>query len=134
MDAVKYLTELFRMCTTTLDCDSCPLGIKDRMYCKESRFDEHGMNVDNLEKAVDIVEKWSEEHPIKTRKSEFLKMFPNAKMESNGFPCSPPCNLDTTIPCRAHTCEQCKKEYWLAAAGDEEDQDVKGERRWIQNQ
>lgn len=57
---------------------------------------------------------------IKTRKSEFLKMFPNAKMESNGFPCSPPCNLDTTIPCRAHTCEQCKKEYWLAAAGDEE--------------
>ena len=124
MDAVKYLTELFRMCTTTLDCDSCPLGIKDRMYCKESRFDEHGMNVDNLEKAVDIVEKWSEEHPIKTRKSEFLKMFPNARMGSDGFPNLCLRILDKTIPCRARTCKQCKEEYWLAAAGDgaEEDQ------------
>lgn len=124
MDAVKYLTELLRMCETILDCDSCPLGIKDRMYCKESHFDECDMNVDNLKKAVDIVEKWSEEHPIKTRKSEFLKMFPNAIMGSDGFPNLCPRILDKTIPCRARTCKQCKEEYWLAAAGDgaEEDQ------------
>ena len=123
MDAVKYLTELFRMCTTTLDCDSCPLGIKDRTYCDESRFDEYNMNVDNLKKAVSIVEKWSKEHPIKTRKSEFLKMFPNARMGSDGFPNLCLRILDKTIPCRARTCEQCKKEYWLAAAGDGAEED-----------
>lgn len=124
MDAVKYLTELLRMCETILDCDSCPLGIKDRMYCKESHFDECDMNVDNLKKAVDIVEKWSKEHSVKTRKSEFLKMFPNVRMEDNGFPHLCPHDLDVTIQCRARTCKQCKEEYWLAAAGDgaEEDQ------------
>ena len=124
MDAVKYLTELLRMCGTILDCDSCPLGIEDRTYCDESRFDEYNMNVDNLKKAVSIVEKWSEEHPIKTRKSEFLKMFPNARMGSDGFPNLCPRILDKTIPCRAQTCKQCKEEYWLAVAGDgaEEDQ------------
>jgi hypothetical protein len=123
MDAVKYLTELLRMCTI-LDCDSCPLGIEDRTYCDESHFDECNMNVDNLKKAVAIVEKWSEEHPIKTRKSDFLKMFPNAKMGSNGLPYSSPCNLDATISCQGRTCKQCKEEYWLAAAegGTEEDQ------------
>lgn len=29
------------------------------------------------------VQKWSDEHPIKTRQSEFLKMFPNAKCWHN---------------------------------------------------
>lgn len=122
MDAVKYLTELLRMCETILDCDSCPLGIEDRTYCDESRFDECNMNVDNLKKAVAIVEKWSEEHPIKNRKSEFLKMFPNAKMGIGGFPHLCPHNLDETITCQTQTCKQCKEEYWLAAAEDEEDQ------------
>lgn len=122
MDAVKYLTELFRMCTTTLECYSCPLRIKDRIYCKESHFNERGMSVDNLKKAVAIVEKWSEEHPIKNRKSEFLKMFPNARMGSDGFPNLCLRILDKTITCQTQTCKQCKEEYWLAAAEDEEDQ------------
>lgn len=124
MDAVKYLTELLRMCETIFDCDSCPLGIKDRMYCKESHFDECDMNVDNLKKAVDIVEKWSKEHSVKTRRSEFLKMFPNVRIGSDGFPNLCVRILDKTMPCRAQTCKQCKEEYWLAAAGDgaEEDQ------------
>lgn len=122
MDAVKYLTELLRMCETILDCDSCPLGIEDRTYCDESRFDEYNMNVDNLKKAVAIVEKWSEEHPIKNRKSEFLKMFPNARMGSDGFPNLCLRILDRTITCQTQTCKQCKEEYWLAAAEDEEDQ------------
>lgn len=33
---------------------------------------------------VEQVEQWSKEHPVKTRQSEFLKMYPNAQKASNG--------------------------------------------------
>lgn len=29
---------------------------------------------------MQIVEQWAKDHPVKTRQSEFLKMFPNAQM------------------------------------------------------
>lgn len=117
MDAVKYLKEYERMCRSYgHDCNKC--GI-DKM-----RNGDGCTSIINKypEEAVAIVEKWSEQHPIKTRKSEFLKMFPNAKMESDRFPYSFPCNLDATISCQGRACKQCKEEYWLVAAGDEEDQ------------
>lgn len=119
MDAVKYLKEYERMCRSYgHDCNKC--GI-DKM-----RNGDGCTSIINKypEEAVSIVEKWSKEHPIKTRKSEFLKTFPNARMGSDGFPNLCLRILDKTIPCRARTCKQCKEEYWLAAAGDgaEEDQ------------
>ena len=33
---------------------------------------------------VERVEQWAKEHPVKTRQSEFLKMFPNAQKSLNG--------------------------------------------------
>lgn len=119
MDAVKYLKEYERMCRSYgFDCGECEIN--------KMRNGDGCTSIINKypEEAVSIVEKWSKEHPIKTRKSEFLKMFPNARMGSDGFPNLCLRILDMTIPCQGHTCEQCKKEYWLAAAGDgaEEDQ------------
>ena len=72
------------------------------------------------EEFVAIVEKWSTEHPIKTRQSEFLKMFPNAKISSSGVLAVCPMHIDTEAidTCNLinlnDSCEKCRKEYWLA--------------------
>ena len=39
---------------------------------------------DRAEEAVDAVERWANEHPVKTRQSELLKLFPNAKSDETG--------------------------------------------------
>jgi hypothetical protein len=38
------------------------------------------------EKAVKAVQKWSDEHPPKTFLTEFLKNYPNAKLDDDGAP------------------------------------------------
>lgn len=68
MDAVKFYKAFKRMCDKT-DCRDCLLDQK----CRPSA------NVEP-EEVVELVEEWAKEHPAKTRKSEFLKMFPNAQM------------------------------------------------------
>lgn len=108
MDAVKYLKERKRMCDSYNNmCDGCGFG----KVPKCNRAEE-----DNTEKAVEIVEKWSAEHPIKTRQSEFLKMFPNADIR-NGviFICPRKTNKNsvTSEECDKSTCFECRKKYWL---------------------
>lgn len=38
------------------------------------------------EKAIEIVQKWSNEHPQRTYLSEFLKHYPNAQLNDAGIP------------------------------------------------
>lgn len=61
---------------------------------------------------IQIVQKWSDEHPVKTRQSELLKMFPNLKYEDYiGF-C--PADFDLTMACVQYKdCDACQKEFWL---------------------
>ena len=109
MDAVEYLKEAMRMCDTTKDCEECPF------HNLNATFPCHScpghLDVANPEKAVEIVEKWAAEHPVKTRKSEFLKTFPNANPEDID-----PCNMDTSLAtdgtCGYKRCDDCRKEYW----------------------
>lgn len=115
MDAVKYLKERERMCDSYNNmCDGCGFG----KVPKCNRTEE-----DNPEKAVEIVEKWSSEHPKKTRQSELLKMFPNAELSTDGILTVAPCLVDKTFNrsagnteecCIKNDCIKCRKEYWLA--------------------
>ena len=105
MDAVEYLRVKTRMCDSLKECGDCPLdkiNNTDNINC----FDRH-----YEEEAVAIVEKWSVEHPIKTRQSEFLKMFPNARPEY-----IEPCNMDTSLAtdkrCKNIDCDSCRREFW----------------------
>ena len=75
------------------------------------------------EKVVAIVEKWSAENPVKTRQSEFLKLFPNAEFNTDGILTIAPCLVDKTFNmsagsteecCVKKDCIKCRKEYWLA--------------------
>nr|DAJ00917.1 MAG TPA: hypothetical protein [Caudoviricetes sp.] len=83
MDAVKFLKEKYRMTKEcSIRCTDCPF------YTEKNTT---GLRCGDLqgvypEIAVAIVEKWSEEHPQETRLSQFLKYYPNARLDSDGTP------------------------------------------------
>ena len=72
------------------------------------------------EEAVAIVEQWAKEHPAKTRQSEFLKHYPDARILAHGCLNVCPMNVcsDTGINCNAQPCIECKKAFWLAEVED----------------
>ena len=81
---------------------------------EKMRYTDYRAAGDNVG-AVKFVERWAAEHPIKTRQSEFLKLFPNAQTDSG---CLNACPMDvfgnTGIDCNKQTCYECKKAFWLA--------------------
>lgn len=67
-----------------LKCSGCPLssfnnGSSDMIPC--FAFEKF-----YPEKAIEIVQKWSDEHPPKTYLSEFLKTYPNTLLNDAGLP------------------------------------------------
>lgn len=104
MDAVKFLEELKRMCGNTDSCEDCPIfGMKED-NCMTLTFpcfwDEAEI--------VSAVEKWSAEHPIKTRLMDFLEKFPNAPLYE-GLPKTLPSALGYCRIGRIYTCAECKQ-------------------------
>lgn len=72
------------------------------------------------EEIVAETEKWAAAHPIKTRQSEFLKHYPNARILSHG--CLNACPMDVfsdaDINCNTQPCFECKNAFWLAEVED----------------
>lgn len=117
MDAVEYLKMRRRMCESNpKSCVNCPLSLNNNglaMACNNFEKNHTGQ-------AVTIVEKWAAEHPIKTRQSELMKLFPNLERGPLG-PCSicPQC-FDTRIICPKDVgCVECCREYWLEEIEEE---------------
>lgn len=114
MDAVKFLKEKKRMCDLhihAIGCDFCPLSMHSNETGERCRH--HIFN--NPEKAVSVVEERSAEHPIKTRESEFLKMFPNARLNECGSIAICPRICDASFDfqeCGYKNCPKCEKDYW----------------------
>lgn len=112
MDAVKYLTELHRMCTKSNTCADCPIYKATKRNC--------GMAYSNAEMLaghVEIVEQWAKEHPVETRKSRFLKEFPYASVQRDGTIDICPRYMDKTLECKAWgraemECIECEREFW----------------------
>lgn len=106
MDAVEFIKGRKRMCESYDSCLNCP--VNDLSANCEEYLD------DDPECFVEIVGKWVEDHPIKTRQSEFLKIFPDAKI-LNGTISICPKHMDRTldIKCQEH-CDNCRNDYWLA--------------------
>lgn len=84
----NYFTEKLRMTKRTknglckIKCSNCPL-------CSNNNGE--GLSCPTFEmyypeKAIEVVQKWSNEHPRKTYLSEFLKNYPNAKLDEDGTP------------------------------------------------
>lgn len=113
MDAVEFIKKQDRMCKQFNLCVDCPVYEENNGHnipCGEL------MNK-YPEEFVHIVEKWSKEHLGKTRQSEFLKMFPNARINSDGVIDIDPCLVDKKNNhryCEEYDdCDECYKEFWL---------------------
>lgn len=119
MDAVEFLKTVDRLCRAEEDCSSCPLNgyacdanLKDvaRYYTLES-----------VQDMVQKVEQWAKEHPVKTRQSEFLRMFPNAQIQDDVIWMCPECigcDYKPEENCNEIYCSDCKRKFWLTEVTD----------------
>lgn len=108
MDAVEFIRARNRMCRAFVKtCDGCP-AYENGWECDNDAWDE---------KIVATVEQWSKDHPLKTRQGEFLKQWPNAKIDCQGVIAIDPCDLDKTL-CKKEgdfyngNCYECRREFW----------------------
>lgn len=111
MDAVEFYKAFKRMCDKT-DCKDCLLDQK----CRPSA------NVEP-EEVVELVEEWAKEHPLRTRQSEFLKMFPDARIDDTGILdfCPNdfmPKEIGDEYCNKYNKCKECRKDYWLTEVTD----------------
>ena len=127
MDAVEIMKEYGRMCSAEGEygCGGCELS--DEFNGAGERCDifikKHPL------KAVEIVKKWAAEHPVKTRQSEFLEMFPNAPLNPmNDMTIGiDPCDVDAKYKphkgCDETLCSDCQsdcqREYWHEEVKDD---------------
>lgn len=58
---------------------------------------------------------WVKDNPIKTRMTEFSKMFPDATIADDGMPDTDPCDINQKLSgwCSEDNCEKCRREFWL---------------------
>lgn len=114
MDAVKYVKTQFRLCRSKDSCSECPLQDKENCCCITD-------TIEYVEKAVQIVEEWAKDNPEKTRQSEFLKIFQDAKIGKDGVLTIYPCAVEKRLSCTkcgGMFCDDCRKEYWLKRVDD----------------
>ncbi len=74
MKAIEYLKAKARFCTGI--CNICPLNSnnnEEKLYCDD-------LEIEHPEIAVELVEKWAKENPVKTYLSVLLEKFPNAML------------------------------------------------------
>ena len=104
MDAIRYLEIKKRMCEE--GCSKCPLASQnndENVLCVyyENKYPT---------KAIEIVEKWAEEHPQKTILMDFLEKFPKAKLGEDGVPyycCPSKLGYEDEKNCRDCACIGC---------------------------
>ena len=103
--AVEYLKSKARMTgKCTISCYDCYLSGRNRVLLGCRRFEQ-----EHPEKAIEIVEKWAKEHPVKTFLSDFLEKYPNAPCNTFGIPKICPSHVGYAKE-NAHDCDlKCDK-------------------------
>lgn len=110
MDAVEYVKQRERMCSYYGSCDKC---LANKVIgCA---------TIAKISQMVPIVEQWAKEHPVKTRQSELLKLFPDASVLYDEYlnicpaQLSSECRDKETGGCYdpGMDCGKCKRDFWL---------------------
>ena len=94
----KRLTEDCHIC-----CGNCKLSIGNNgtnMSCEE-------LIEKCTKEAVEILEKWSRENPVKTMMDDFFEKFPNAPRKGNGYPICCPNECGYVKESKCTTFESC---------------------------
>ena len=117
MDAVKFIKERARMCDSLFGCEGCPAN------SQENGLGECFVGIKSKyapEQQIEIVDKWSKEHPLKTRQSVFLEQYPEAAIDARGV-----LSLCPTPISKSHRniygkcahadilCDDCRREFWM---------------------
>lgn len=107
MDATKFFKEWNRMCDTVTDCKNCPIG---NQHLPATRNECALFAFYNGDVTVKCVEKWSKEHPQKTRLQDFKEKYPKSKIEEENY---------ENICCEVvGYCKKCSHGYDAAACKD----------------
>lgn len=123
MDIVEFFQTVNRLCKnrSCAECPICKKGMSKDMCMVRRTVMLGDASVESIEKMISIVEEWAKGHYAKTRQSEFLKRFPNAKLDSNGVLAIRPCDIDSkycTDDDYLSKCGTCAKYYWLTEVTD----------------
>ena len=106
MNEKATIFDYARVCKAHPGCEKCP--IHGMSLCETCTKDISDIIDEANKKILD----WCKAHPVKTRQSEFLKHYPNARM-SDGIIDICPQNFDTTFICTDEmVCNDCRKGYW----------------------
>ncbi len=102
----NYLKEKARMtknCSISV-CEKCPLSCRNN----NKKYNCDDFEFKHTKKAIEMVQKWSDEHQQKTYKEDFFERFPNAEKFEDGYPKSIACNLygEKKLKCRQR-CNEC---------------------------
>lgn len=123
MTALEYFTEQSRMtkncCISCKECGISSINNEENISCTEFEYKYP-------ERAVAIVQKWSEEHPRKTILQDFLEKYPKAMLTEYGEPINIcPYDLgyegkpeDDNALCNSIELDDCKK-CWDRPLGEE---------------
>lgn len=111
MDALEFVRETNRMCKSfSTSCGTCPA--KKHGNCIISPLWD--------EEIVPIVEKWSKEHPRKTRQDAFLEQWPEAAIAGDGILTLCPSTISSTYRNQygdcgmmGTSCADCCREFWM---------------------
>lgn len=111
MTAIGYLLEKKRMGKASQDgycsmsCSACPLGKKNN----GTKCECHQLERLNPERAIEIVEGWAKDHPLKTYAQDFFEKFPNAPKDVRGKPLTCRWNIygGSCRPEYGHNCAVC---------------------------
>lgn len=110
MDALKFIEERNRMCKLfSPGCEGCRIDEAKPVMSECVLW-----MIENPEKTVEIVERWSQEHPRKTRQDVFLAHYPDAALDDGVLRVCPRnvCK-SAELNCNNATCYLCKRAFWL---------------------
>ena len=99
---LNYVKERGRMCNSMHGCDDCPLV--ETLDC--------ALVSETSQECIDIVQKWSDEHPQETMAEHFFNLFPNAPKSIDGISYTCPNFLGWVAVCpksieQKISCEEC---------------------------
>lgn len=96
MDALEFFNEFRRMCNTLRTCEECRIEREVPSTCYNNI--NSMSDLCEIGKVIEIIEKWSKEHPIKSNLDVFRKTFPDWGTQTHL--CKKECDIGyQKVPC-----------------------------------
>ena len=104
-----FFEERIRMCKEynhSIGCDGCPFSSGEETFCEQMLWEEP-------EKAIDMMQKWSDDHQPETIEEHFYKVLPHASIIYDNLCCQildyELEAYDDTGDCWGRHCKECWK-------------------------